>query len=1159
MKIDSMDGLPTKIIMMKFYVGQTLQQLNEEYGGAGDVSLISAKLRLFPITNTTFGGWVQQMKTDWEEETAIWNDYLEGGKNGNENEHLLPYNNEKDVMGEFGKVLAEEWVEVDLTDGLIGIIENANNGVGVGVGVGDGAGAGAGAGVAAADDDIDNISNGGKALALRITTDDTDGVIYLSKEAPGERGPQLILQFSIGLESQGGIDNEESSVDGETINGNSTGLEAAVPSASPTVSITYEPTTGTSTTPKPTEFVTSAIPTVGPVVSSTTSTTIAATSTSSTTTTVEFGKTDLPTATPTLASSVADSDNSTLSPTQPLTSINQTIVPTIAPTVSPMETSTSPTLSTQEDTDAPTITVGKTSTVNPTSASSGSETNVPTMTPVESFTASPISNNPGVESDAPTVAPVDISTTSPSVLNEISQSTSTFPTDAPTTYAPTYNTPTKSPSTSIADEESTMKSTSIVSSSFRMTISAIEKKLNQRRLREDSSQFDAESRDRGLVTFMSIDDKERPAIKQHLEKVFKDVLSIVPDDISLAFEDQVVVEILAPSEDDNGGVLRQSTFRVIGLFDSDKLAGIPTAEAASVLDQATLYAFVNAEKYEFLSILERTGEPILSKTAEYDVTVTKVNFSVGTDGTDSNSLGAANEDANANANALAENEEDNNSSWVQPALISGAALLVAATSGAALILLRQRRCENLDFEKKPNDSPRSAADTAPNTPSPGMFIDRWKKSRFDYAEFEDDPDLEEPSTVSIGPDSPLQSTSKYLSSPPDNRPQDIKFSQFMNTSFDDSSVSDVSAHILGAKGVKKADTAVKSDDQSSSQAGSFLLDTTMDSYNMEAMSALDQVRFENVIQIEGGSPNHIPMYPPRVMYDDESMSTGDVPSELYSNLSLDSSTMQSYDTGAYGGHLFALDMIKNKDSSLLVMPPPPSDAASDTSSRKDPQQLSVESDSDSIFDEKTEDDGYGDMPPNFATSADQVEREVQNHHGAQDIVSQSINEELTKVMALLRNSSDDDDDPDVFDIQESHYDSGIFREDDSHDNNINKTEVLSSVSKLSETVDTSEDNLATLEPVQKNEQPMLCTSKDSATAHNEPVDDDDLTTKSTEPQNKTDSYDGFNVLIDDTSTDAEPDENDPLKLMNNTLSDCMEILGKARQCKSPYSKDSETE
>lgn len=428
MKIDSMDGLPTKIIMMKFYVGQTLQQLTEEYGGAGDVRLISAKLRLFPITNTTFGGWVQQMKTDWEEETAIWNDYLEGGKNGNENEHLLPYNNEKDVMGEFGKVLAEEWVEVDLTDGLIGIIDNANDGVGVGVGVGDGAGVAAAA--AAPDDDVDNISNGGKVLALRITTDNTDGVIYLSKEAPGDRGPQLILQFSIGLESQVGINSDGSDDDDETINGTSTVLEAAVPSAYPTVSISFEPTSATPTTPKPTEVVTSAIPTVSPMVASTTSTTIAATSTSSTTTTIGFEITDMPTATPTVASSVADSDDSTLSPTQQLTSINQTVVPTIAPTLSPMKTSTSPTLSTQEDTNAPTITVGKTSTVNPTTASSGNESNVPTTALVESFTDSPMSS----ESVSPTVAPVDTFTTSPSILNEISQSTSTFPTDAPTTY-----------------------------------------------------------------------------------------------------------------------------------------------------------------------------------------------------------------------------------------------------------------------------------------------------------------------------------------------------------------------------------------------------------------------------------------------------------------------------------------------------------------------------------------------------------------------------------------------------------------------------------------------------------------------------------------------------------------------------------------------------
>ncbi len=98
-----------------------------------------------------------------------------------------------------------------------------------------------------------------------------------------------------------------------------------------------------------------------------------------------------------------------------------------------------------------------------------------------------------------------------------------------------------------------------------MTISAIEKKSNQRGLRGDTpTSYAAHNRDRGLVTFMSIDDKERPAIQQHLEKVFKDVLSVVPDEISLAFEDEVVVEILMPSGDDDGGVLRKSIFRVIG-------------------------------------------------------------------------------------------------------------------------------------------------------------------------------------------------------------------------------------------------------------------------------------------------------------------------------------------------------------------------------------------------------------------------------------------------------------------------------------------------------------------------------------------------------------------------------------------------------------------
>ena len=63
---------------------------------------------------------------------------------------------------------------------------------------------------------------------------------------------------------------------------------------------------------------------------------------------------------------------------------------------------------------------------------------------------------------------------------------------------------------------------------------------------------------------MSIDEKERPAIKQHLQGVYKDVLSSAPEDISLAFEDEVIVEMLETSEEDDGGVLRISTFRVIG-------------------------------------------------------------------------------------------------------------------------------------------------------------------------------------------------------------------------------------------------------------------------------------------------------------------------------------------------------------------------------------------------------------------------------------------------------------------------------------------------------------------------------------------------------------------------------------------------------------------
>ena len=118
----------------------------------------------------------------------------------------------------------------------------------------------------------------------------------------------------------------------------------------------------------------------------------------------------------------------------------------------------------------------------------------------------------------------------------------------------------------------------------------------------------------------------------------------------------------------------------------------------------------------------------------------------------------------------------------------------------------------------------------------------------------------------------------------------------------------------------------------------------MESYNMEAMSALDKIRFEDVLNVDGSSSSPAIHRRAggivRVTSDDEvgcSLSTGALPSEMYSNLSMDESDslVDTSNVATYGGHLFTLDLLKNKVSSMLEMPPPPSDVASDSSSHQD--------------------------------------------------------------------------------------------------------------------------------------------------------------------------------------------------------------------------------
>lgn len=532
-------------------------------------------------------------------------------------------------------------------------------------------------------------------------------------------------------------------------------------------------------------------------------------------------------------------------------------------------------------------------------------------------------------------------------------------------------------------------------------------------------------------------------------------------------------------------------------------------DAAKVLDEATIYAFVGPEEEEFVTVFKNTGDPIVAgaDTAEYDVTVLKVKYSKE-DEEDVSSSSANREDSNSDANEDTTSSSSN--AWLHPTLIAGASAICLASSAAAVLLWRQRRSGEYysdNDQKKANDSPRSFGEaTVPTTPSPtGLLLASFKsKKRFDYSEFDDDGmDAENPSDAMV---IPLTATDNNVLEQPSTIPQptdNIKFPDAQNVSFDDSSVSDVSAHVLGAKGNHRRI------DNYGTQAESLLLDQSMDSgYNMETMSALEQVRFENVLDVDGYSLTSskqrnnggagvggIRKVASEDTYgEDGSLSTGAVPSEMYSQMSMDDSLVYSHDNNsaagggdgeavAYAGHLFTLDMLRNKDKSLLVMPPPPSDIASDTSSQKD----DLEEDYDIM------------VESNIG-----IEHAPMREKDEQESVSQSITDELTKVMRLLR--SDD---------QSAGY-----------------TSMDESVMHIG--------TVAGHHTVADHDAPA---SSDNAEP---PAAEDDA------------CYDGLNVLMNDGpivndgdgDNDVNEDPNDNtnhyLTEMNEAVSDCMDILDKAQ-------------
>ena len=266
------------------------------------------------------------MDTDWDEDTAIWNDYVSGGKNGMHPEYLLPLSddNEAGILSEFGDVTAGQWFETELWGRLTDVFGDGGNGGGV-------------SGAA------------GNQLGLRITTNSTDGVIYTSKEyMDGKKGPELILEFVLGVagdagsssgSAEDGVDtgvdavNENNATEIIEVNGANVTIAPTTiaPAASPSKAEedeTNEPSVS------PSSLDPTLPPTANPVVTVTTTTAAADAASSATTTTTAVVSTASPVSAP-----LVTTDKPTSAPVEVPSPINP---PTLAP-VEPVPATMTPT------------------------------------------------------------------------------------------------------------------------------------------------------------------------------------------------------------------------------------------------------------------------------------------------------------------------------------------------------------------------------------------------------------------------------------------------------------------------------------------------------------------------------------------------------------------------------------------------------------------------------------------------------------------------------------------------------------------------------------------------------------------------------------------------------------------------------------------------
>jgi hypothetical protein len=90
----------------------------------------------------------------------------------------------------------------------------------------------------------------------------------------------------------------------------------------------------------------------------------------------------------------------------------------------------------------------------------------------------------------------------------------------------------------------------------------------------------------------SIEEKEEIAIVEHLTRVYDEVLSIAPVSVSLAFEEDLVVDEMG-----NDGVIRKSAFRVMGEREIPSRAFVPTFCHGGVISSLATLSLFRTRKY----------------------------------------------------------------------------------------------------------------------------------------------------------------------------------------------------------------------------------------------------------------------------------------------------------------------------------------------------------------------------------------------------------------------------------------------------------------------------------------------------------------------------------------------------------------------------------